>query len=114
MSTQDSRGNAIWFWGLGCVALAVIIGGVLWLAGWAVVVDTIGQVESASVLSHDGQEQPLRRLSEGYFAAMVESDGSLVARCVTGEEVGHIYVSWLLDGELRDPCPPSDYTTYAD
>lgn len=98
--------NSAWGWWIAILGVVVVTAALLWLRGWAVVVDGAGQVASAAIVTSGGQAQPLIRVTDRHLLAMVVRDGDLVARCVSGEEVGGIYVSWLLDGELRDPCPP--------
>lgn len=101
--TKRRRYRLAWVLALLILAFA---GGGLWLRGWAVVVDEPGQIQSAVILGHDDREYPLFELRSGYFITMVTHDGDLVAQCASGERSQSVYVSWLLDGELRNPCPP--------
>ena len=84
---------------LGTTALP--LGGVyLWFAGSAVVIDETGYVESA-VVTDGRSEQPLRRLSNGYFFAVPEIEGTIEVRCRNGARKKMGYVTPRMDTKIK-------------
>lgn len=92
------------------VAIAIVLFGsvYLWIAGWAVVVDETGEVESAAVVTSDGREQSLRRLWSGYFYTIPEMEGTIQVRCRDGSTneagymTGHFHTKIRVVGDK--PC----------
>jgi hypothetical protein len=91
-------------------AIAIVLFGsaYLWIAGSAVVVDETGDVESASVVTSDGREQPLRRLWSGYFYTIPEMEGTIQVRCRDGSTKEAGYVTGYFHTKIRvvgdKPC----------
>jgi hypothetical protein len=93
---------------LGAMAIILLGLGYLSLAGSAVVVDETGGVESAFIITGDGREQPLHRLSSGYFYAIPRLEGSIEVRCRGGLRKDWGYVHGHMDTKIRvvgdTPC----------
>lgn len=91
---------------LGAAALA-LSAGYLWLAGSAIVIDETGHVESA-VVTDGRSEQPLRRLSNAYFFAIPEIEGTIEVRCRNGARKKMGYVTGHMDTKVKvsgkTPC----------
>jgi hypothetical protein len=91
---------------LGAAALP-LSAGYLWLAGSAVVIDETGHVESA-VVTDGRSEQPLRRLSNGYFFAIPKIEGTIEVRCRNGALKKMGYATPHMDTKIKvygtTPC----------
>ena len=73
--------------------LGILVGGYLWLAGSAVVIDETGGVESTFVTTSDGREQPLYRVWSGVFYTIPRLEGTIEVRCANGSRARSGYVT---------------------
>lgn len=81
--------------------LAMLVGGYLWLAGSAVVIDETGDVESAVVATSDGREQPLYRVWSGIFYTIPQLEGTIEVRCTNGSRARSGYVTRYWHARIR-------------
>ena len=73
--------------------LGILVGGYLWLAGSAVVIDETGGVESTFVTTSDGRKQPLYRVWSGVFYTIPRLEGTIEVRCANGSRARSGYVT---------------------
>ena len=73
--------------------LGILVGGYLWLAGSAVVIDETGGVESTFVTTSDRREQPLYRVWSGVFYTIPRLEGTIEVRCANGSRARSGYVT---------------------
>jgi hypothetical protein len=88
-------------WLIGTLSLALLGHLYLTFVGSAVVVDETGGVVSAVITDHDGREQPLSRLWDGYFYAIPDLEGTIEIRCRDGSRKSWGYVTGNMHTKIR-------------